>query len=214
MAGEPYTPNGLVAFGDSVTAGGNASDAAHRWPNLVAPALLKTLTNSGIGGTVFQNTTQNSIATIGGAALNNGRDTYAARILAYAPTIVCILYGLNDIRLNDAAFSAANFETDLGELVDALVAGGVLADNIVIGSPPLCTDYTYYGAPWNGGDSTKHAAYVAACAAVATAKSTRYADVYQAMIDNGGATLMDTDGTHPNDAGHAVIANAFLAALA
>lgn len=213
MGGDPYTPNSLVAFGDSVTAGGNASDAAHRWPNIVAPAMLKTLINSGIGGTILQNTTQNSVTTIGGAAANNGRDTYVSRILQYEPSHVCILYGLNDIRLNDAAITAANFETDLGEIVDGLITGGVSAENIVIGSPPYCSNYTYYGAPFNGGSTEKHEAYVAKCAAVATAKSTKYIDVYQAMLDNGGASLLDVDGTHPNDAGHAVIANAFLSVM-
>lgn len=202
-----------MAFGDSITAGGRASDTAHAWPSLVASSLSKTPVIAAIGGTVLQNTVQNSILTIGAAAVNNGRDTYVSRLLAYSPSPICILYGLNDLRLNDVTFTADLFENDLSEIIDGLVANGFLASNIVIGSPPYMDTYDSYGAPWDGGSSVKHAVYVAKCAAVATAKSTKYADVYQAMADNGGAALLDGDQVHPNDAGHAVIAAAFLSAM-
>ena len=133
----------------------------------------------------------------------------------YLPAYVLILYGLNDLRLNDVAITSANFENDLGEVVDGLVAAGVAADNIVIGSPPYMTPANYAdGAPlWNAGTTIKHVAYVASCAAVAAAKSTRYIDVYQYMLDNGDDALIGGDGIHPNDAGHAAIAAAFLSVL-
>lgn len=205
-------------FGDSVTSGTGASDAAHRWVNLVAAAQgWGAFANAGISGTVLQNTTQNSVTTIGGAAANNGRDTYITRLRNNLPQYVIILYGLNDLRLDDVAFTAANYENDLGEIVDGLVADGMSADNIVIGSPPYI-DPTYYAhapyAPFDGGSTSLHEDYVAAAAAVATAKGTRYADVYQAMLDNGDDSLIYTDGVHPNDAGHDVIADAIIAALA
>ena len=47
----------------------------------------------------------------------------------------------------------------------------------------------------------------------ATAKGTKYIDVYQWMLDNGGDDLVSVDGVHPNDAGHAQIAAAFLSVL-
>ena len=202
-----------VFFGDSVTVGGLDTQTANRWVNLVAAAKgWSHWRNEGISSTPLQNSVQNKVAVIGGAVTNNGRDTYAARALAGNPSVVLILYGLNDLRLNDVGFTVANFQNDLGEVVDGLIAGGVLASNIIIGSPSHMTRYTDY-SPWNGGSAALHSQYRDACAAVAAAKSTRYIDVYQWMLDNGGDTLVDADGVHPNDAGHAAIAAAFLTVL-
>lgn len=208
-------PTTLVGVGDSITAGVGASDAAHRWINLVKAAMgWDVLYNNGVSGTVLQNTTQTTVAVIGGAVSENGRDNMSRRITVYSPDHLFILYGLNDLRLNDAAFTAANFQTDLGEIVDSAIAFGTPAANIVIGSPPYIPAASYaLAAPWNGGSALKHADYVAACAAVATAKSTNYIDVYQWMIDNGGDTLIGPDNIHPNDAGHDAIADAFLSVL-
>jgi lysophospholipase L1-like esterase len=61
--------------------------------------------------------------------------------------------------------------------------------------------------------SSLQQAYRNAVSAVATATGTKYADVYQYMVDNGGDTLIGADGVHPNDAGHAAIAAAFLSVL-
>jgi lysophospholipase L1-like esterase len=202
-----------VFFGDSITAGTGASDAAHRYANIAATAQGWTLVNSGISGTTLQNTVQTATATSGLATDNNGRDTCANRVVRHAPDRVVILYGLNDLRLNDVAYSDANYQTDLGEVVDLIVAGGTPASSIVIGSPPYCTNYAGHAAPSNAGSAEKHAAYVAAAAAVATAKGTRYADVYAAMVAGGGNSLLSADNVHPNDAGHAVIATAIQAAL-
>jgi lysophospholipase L1-like esterase len=204
----------VVAFGDSATAGTGASAAVNRWANIVTEDQLWILQNSGVSGTILQNTVQNTVSSTGAAADDNGRDNYIARIIDYDPDYVCILYGLNDLRLNDVAITAALFENDLGEVVQGLINSGVPADNIILGSPSYMTPsyYTSVGAPWNGGSTSLHEDYVAAVAAVATAYSARYADVYAAMLNGGGDTLI-SDGIHPNDAGHAVIAAAFIAAI-
>ena len=203
----------MVAFGDSITAGLNASDAAHRWANIVATTTGYTLVNAGAASTTLQNTVQNTVAVLGAAASGNGRDTYVARVCANYPGRVYILYGLNDLRLDDAAYTANLFETDLGEVIDGLTTAYELeAADIYIGSPPYVQDYTIGAPEWDGGSIAKHQAYTAKCAAVAAAKGCKYADVYQAMIDGGGASLLSIDGVHPNDAGHAIIAAAFLAA--
>jgi lysophospholipase L1-like esterase len=204
----------LVTYGDSITAGVGASDAAHRWANIVAATKGYFLQNSGVSSTVLQNTVQNAVATIGAAADGNGRDTYTTRINAHNPKYVIFLYGLNDLRLNDAAFSVANFQNDLGEIIDGIVEAGTLAQNIVVGSPPYMNPAMYGGsAPWNAGSTEKHEAHAAACAAVASAKGTRYADIYTAMLNGGGNALLTADGIHPNDSGHALIAATFLGVL-
>ena len=211
--------NDAIFFGDSITVGLAASSVAQRYVTLVCSSKGWTsIYNAGLGNTPLQNTVQNTVATIGGAVVNNFRDeatehTYMHYPKAH-PTNVVILYGLNDLRLNDAALTAANFQNDLAETIDILTGLGTSAGNIIIGSPPYIPEASYaLNAPWNGGSRIKHAAYTAACAAVATAKGTKYADVYQYMTDNGGDTLVSVDGIHPNDAGHAAIATAFLSVL-
>jgi lysophospholipase L1-like esterase len=203
----------MVAFGDSVTAGEAASDSAHMWTNIVAASKGYLLTNSGLPGTTLQNTPQAAVPVMGSATINNGRDTYSERINNYNPDIVFILYGLNDIRFAGPSFTTENFEHDLGEVIDGLLSSGILAKNIVIGSPPYLKNYTSVSAAWNGGSVTKHLQYIAKCSAVAAAKGTKYVNVYQWMIDHGGDALLGNDGIHPNDSGHSVIANAFLSVL-
>lgn len=199
----------LVTFGDSIT---NGYGATTDYGTLIAAARgwSYRFVRAGTNGTTLQNTDQNTVATIGGATTNNGRDTYATRINTYRPEKVIILYGLNDIRLNDAAFTAANYQNDLGEIVDGLIANDTPASGIVIGSPPYMKVSAYgSSAPYDGATAQKFTDYRAAASAVATAKGTRYVDIYQIMADNGGDALMQADGIHANDTGQQVIANAF-----
>lgn len=210
----PQGTNKMLGYGDSITAGFNASDAAHRWLNLINATLGYTLINAGISATQLQNTVQNSVSTIGAAADNNGQDTLASRVTALHPTKVFVLYGLNDLRLNDVAYTTAKYQASLDAVVSALLATGIGASNIYLGSPPYIPVASYaLGAPYDGGSTVKHQAYRDAVAAVATIYSTRYIDVYGWMIAHGGDTLISVDGIHPNDSGHAAIANAFLSVL-
>ena len=74
--GSPSFPV-LSVFGDSVVTGTGASDRAHRFANIIATTKEWMLYNKGRDATILQNTIQNTVATIGAAADNNGRDTYA-----------------------------------------------------------------------------------------------------------------------------------------
>jgi lysophospholipase L1-like esterase len=204
----------LVGFGDSITAGRGASDPSHRWVNIVAAGLGGyTLVNSGANSTVLQNTIQNSIQTVGRAAENNGQDTLVSRVIVYHPSLVLVLYGLNDMRLNDPAFTAATFQASLSDVVSSMISSGISADRIILASPPFISDYSSYGPPFNAGSVIKHQEYRNIISAVASTKGTRFIDVYQWMADHGGAQLLDPDGVHPNDKGHQAIADAFLNTL-
>lgn len=211
-----YTKSSILAFGDSITAGTGATSESNRWVNIVRSVFGGgTFRNAGLSATVLQNTTQNTVNTIGAAADNNGRDTVTTRVLPYNPDYVFVLYGFNDIRLNDASFSDTLFENDLGETIDLIVSNGTPANQIVIGSPPYLPEASYAlgGPEYDGGSVAKHSAYISACANVAASRGTKYVDVYQWMIDNGGDSLISGDGIHPNDTGHAQIAAAFLSVL-
>jgi lysophospholipase L1-like esterase len=203
----------MVAFGDSTTTM-RASEDAKRWPNLVAKAKGWSMVDAGISETTLQNTVQNSVPSAGGPAQDNGRDTYQDRVLAHDPAWVLILYGLNDLRLDDPAFTSELYQNDLEEVIEGLIAGDVPADHIVVGSPPYM-DPSHYASysPWDGGSTPKHLAFVAAAATAAKNKRTRYVDVYRWMVHHGAESLIDSDGVHPNDRGHQEIANGFLSVL-
>ncbi len=204
-----------VFFGDSITEAHGASTETERWVNQVASAQGWTeFINAGIGATVLQNTRQHTVPRLGRAALNNGRDTFSRRILSHDPTHIILLYGVNDILLNDPAFTAEHFENDLGEIVARLIDAGVPAAQIVIGSAPYINPDFYTVYPnYDSGSLSEHEAYVTAAAQVAQTYQTRYADVYQAMLTQGGNALLHEDGLHPNDAGNDVITQAILEAL-
>ena len=203
-----------VGFGDSIMLGSYYVTEEEKLFNIICTTKGYEKQNSGIGSTTLQNTTQNAFPVFGGAVTNNGRDRYLTDVVNYTPKWVFILYGLNDVRINDASCTAALFENDLGEIIDGLIASGVAPGNIVIGSPTYIPAASYALYPnWDGGSLVEHAAHVAAALAVATVKNTRYVDVYAAMLAGGGDSLIAADGIHPNAAGHAVIAEAFLSSL-
>lgn len=78
--------NSLSAFGDSITSGSNASDAAHRYINIVATSKGLALTNYGLGGSGVWYMASASQAT----AFDN-------------TDLLTAMAGYNDIRRNGAA---------------------------------------------------------------------------------------------------------------
>lgn len=194
-----------VFFGDSITVGQGASSSAKRWSSLVANFISLKEINRGISGTVLQNSYP--------VLSNNGTDRYQDDIVPFKPAKVFILYGLNDLRYNGANFSVSAYQIDLNKVVSGLILAGFASTYITVGSPPYmipsCYDEDF---PFNAGSITKHQQYRDASKAVAVANNCKWADVYQAMLNNGGDSLISPDKVHPNDTGHQLIANTILAA--
>jgi lysophospholipase L1-like esterase len=203
----------MVVFGDSITVGLNATDYAHQFPTVLSGLInAPVIINAGVSGTLLQNTVQNSVSTIGGTPDNNGRDRFITAILNCNSDYVFILYGLNDYCLNDDAITVALFEHDLNEIVAGLIAAGFDLDKIVLGSPTYKNVYTG-GAPFNAGSEVKRLQYATSVQSVAVSNGCIYADIGGYLLSHGGATLLSNDNIHPNDAGHAAIAQAFFNAL-
>ena len=194
-----------IFFGDSITYGDGASNSSNRWSTLVANALNLKEDNQAISGTVLQNTVP--------VLASNGRDRYQQDIVQHSPNYVYILYGLNDLRYNGAAFSAINFQNDLDEVVSGLISAGIPPSHIVLGSPPYINPagYSLY-SPYNAGSTAKHQQYRDATKEIARRYHTKWADVYQNMLDRGASSLVSNDFIHPNDLGHQAIENAMLRA--
>lgn len=190
-------------FGDSITDGMNATTEANKWRSIVANTLGYFGANKGISGSPLQNS---NLTSTGLPSVNNGRDRYLSALCGTSKAKkVFILYGVNDERFSatDLNFTQPLFSSDLEEVIVGLLANGYAGSDITIGTIPL------FSSLFN---STFHTNANASIRALAVTYGLKYADVYQAMVDNGGSSLVDTDSIHPTDAGHAVIAAAFLAA--
>lgn len=199
----------LVAFGDSLTAGVAATATIFQWASIYAATLGVPLLNKGVSGSILQNSPDAS----GQPRLNNGRDRYEADLLgSNLSTRYAILYGLNDSRYTaaPASINVSNFTTDLTAIIDGLLESGVPPTAIAIGYPWIPdAGFSVGSTGFTGSNRTTADAYAAAVYGVAYAKGLRYARVYETM----GASDMDPDNIHPNNAGHATIAAAFASAL-
>lgn len=211
----PASVVNLAAFGDSYTQGTGASGAAQRYINIVAASIAGGIVlNQAISGTVLQNSFD-----AGGAPMaNNGRDRFAGALTGAAAqreTLV-IAYGYNDARYvaSPSTFNVQQFENDYREVLDGLLAAGYRRDRIILVTPWWISDVglTTGSSGFSGQTRSGFEAYVSVVKSLAAQYDTYLADAYAAMRDGGGASLIGSDNIHPNDAGHAVIANCVLAA--
>lgn len=203
----------LSAFGDSITAGASV-DPSERWATRLASDLGLELRNKGISGTVLQNSAdannyprpENGFSRFRRDLLGPDRSDYIA-----------ILYGTNDARHTGApqTLNRDGFVRDFRAMLGALLDAGVPAQNICIGSPAYIPDAGFaMGDPeFTGQSRPNFEAYVTSVRHLAGEFGTFYAPVNEAMQFRGGNALVLPDCIHPNAAGHAVIADAFAAAV-
>ncbi|HEV7275745.1 MAG TPA: SGNH/GDSL hydrolase family protein [Devosiaceae bacterium] len=200
----------LATFGDSITEGMSATAPERRWANRLAERLGATLDNCGIAGTVMQ---QSPMAD-GQPKPNSGRERYARDLLgSRRADALAILYGFNDARYvgAPATFNQDNFVRDFREVLAGLLSGGFAPDAICLGSPPHIPDAGFaVGTPGFAGQTRDcFQAYVATVRLLACEAGTFYAPVNERMGAEGGDELVCADHVHPNDRGHARIAEIF-----
>ncbi|WP_309083732.1 SGNH/GDSL hydrolase family protein [Chelativorans sp.] len=201
----------LATFGDSITEGMSASAPEKRWANLLATFLrVDRLANKGIAGTVMQ---QSPMAD-GKPKPNSGRARYERDLLGSdRADVIAILYGFNDARYIGApeTFHHANFVRDYKEVLAGLFAAGYRPEDICIGSPPHIPDAGFHvgTAGFTGQTREAFQAYVETVKQIAREAGTFYAPVNERMGAEGGDLLLSEDHVHPNDAGHAKIAEIF-----
>jgi lysophospholipase L1-like esterase len=201
----------LATFGDSITEGMSATTPEHRWANRLAALLgVPVLRNKGIAGTVMQ---QSPMAD-GQPRPNNGRGRYERDLLgAECADLVAILYGFNDARYigAPATFHHEHFVRDYREVLAGLLAAGFAPSDICIGSPPHIPDagFAVGTAGFTGQKRPEFQRYVGTVKAIARETGCFYAPVNERMGAEGGDALLSEDHVHPNDAGHAKIAEIF-----
>jgi lysophospholipase L1-like esterase len=201
----------LAVFGDSITVGLNASSPDNAWPALLATAAnIAVIQNRGISGTILQG----GAMADGRPRPDHGRGRYGEALLGEdRAEALAVLYGYNDARYTGApaTLNAQAFRRDYCAILEGLLENGLVANLIAIGSPPCPSDrgFGIGSAGFTGQTRTGFELYVEAVRSVAAEFGVYYAPVYEAMRDHDEGELMSADVTHPNDAGHAVIARAF-----
>ncbi|WP_158671927.1 SGNH/GDSL hydrolase family protein [Bradyrhizobium guangdongense] len=210
----PASVASLTALGDSMTADANASDQAHGFVSLVAGALGASgdVVRKGLGGTVLQN----SIFSGGAAQTGNFRDRYVADTLgSNRREMLIIVGGTNDARYTaaPATMTPAGYTKSGLEIVNGAVAAGYARDRIVFCGPAWITDAGL--ATGTGGFSGQtregYEAHVAAAESVARATGVYWGNLYRYMRDHGGDALIGSDNIHPENPGHAIMAQGILA---
>jgi len=203
----------LATFGDSITEGMSASAPEHRWANRLAATLGVRLHNKGIAGTTMQNS---PIAT-GEPKPNNGRSRYERDLLGPdRADVIAILYGFNDARYIGApeTFNMDGFLRDYRDVLTGLLGAGYLPESLCLGSPPHIADagFSVGSEGFTGQTRAQFQTYVEAVKALAEEFGTFYAPVNERMQREGGDALLSDDYVHPNDEGHAKIAQIFASA--
>ena len=193
-AGQPVR---IVAFGDSITAGGEASEPGlifwERWAEALRAKYPKAQVITTNGAT-------------GGDTTAQGLQRLEAKVLSQKPDLVLIGFGMNDHNIPGFGVPldafAANLRTMIGRIRDTTGAEIVLFSAF----PP--------NPKWHYG-SHNMAAYAEATEKVALAEGCAFADVYHYWMSMSERKkpedLLANDINHPNDYGHWIYFQAFQA---
>ena len=185
----------IVAYGDSITAGGDATAPGlvfwERWAEALRQKYPRATIETVNGAT-------------GGDSTVQGLQRLPEKVLAQKPDLVLIGFGMNDH--NRGGVSSAAFADNLRTMIDRVrVDPGV---EIVLFSafPP--------NPKWHYGTHNM-AAYVAATETVAREKHCAFADVYHLWQQFAGKKkpedLLGNNINHPNDFGHWIYFQSLLA---
>ncbi|HEV8229463.1 MAG TPA: GDSL-type esterase/lipase family protein [Candidatus Limnocylindria bacterium] len=186
-----------VAIGASDAVGiGSADPATGSWPARIARLLPP--------GSAFVN------VGVSGSVAVQARTQQLPGALAQKPTVVSIWLAVNDL---NATIEPTSYASDLGAIVDALVAG--TDAKIFVGNVPDLRPVPAYAEADKVALFARIGAFNAAIAAIAARHPGR---VFVADLLTGSAELVSTmtvsaDGFHPSDAGYQLIADRFIAAM-
>lgn len=175
----PYQ-QGVWFYGDSITEG--YSGTTFNIDGFVAKVaeLAGLLTyNMGISDTSVY---------AGGVATANLNDVYQFALQGDKRDIVVFSYGTNDA-------NTQGFIDNYTTILQAYITAGFTKSKLIVCSPP-----------YQVSNVVKYSTMIPAIQAMCTSLGITFIDINAHTLANGGAAL-SADGTHPNDAGHLVIAN-------
>ncbi|SEI11779.1 Lysophospholipase L1 [Rhizobium tibeticum] len=206
--------SGTRVFGDSITAGFNASQPHLAWPALFAAKVNGfPIRNHAIPGTILQG----SRLADGKLRPDNGIGRFENALLnAPHRDAILILYGYNDARYTAApdTMNVRNFTRDYAKMLEKLIEAGH-AERLAIGSPPYIPDAGLSVGSTGFTSQTRMGfeGYVEVVRELSQRFSLFYAPVYESMKTHGDGDLASADLVHPSDAGHRAIFDAFINAV-
>jgi acyl-CoA thioesterase I len=176
----------IVAFGDSITAGGDATKPSlifwQRWADDLQRKYPRARVVAVNGAT-------------GGDSTVQGLQRLEAKVLAEKPDLVLIGFGMNDH--NRSGVAVAQFEQNLKQMISR-IRNETAAEVILFSAFPPNPNWKF--------GSHHMADYAAATAGVASATACAYADVFsnwQALASRKKPEdLLGNNINHPNDFGH------------
>ncbi len=187
----------IVAFGDSITAGGDASEPKLIFWEQWAEALR---------GEYPRATIETTNGATGGDTTVQGLQRLDDKVLAQKPDLVLIGFGMNDHNREGFGVPLAAFAANLGTMIDRVRAATEAEIVLFSAFPP--------NPKWHYG-SHNMAAYAKATEQVARQKRCAFADVYGWWMSvaerKKPEDLLGNNINHPNDFGHWIYFRALLA---
>lgn len=184
-AGGPFK---VIAYGDSITAGGEASTEELRFPNRYADALRKRFPKAEI-------TLENGAT--GGDTTVNGLARLEKKVLTRKPDLVLVGFGMNDHNVPAYGVPLDKFEANLAEIVRT-IRDRTGAEMILLSTFPPNPDWAF--------GSHQMGKYAEATKRVAEHEHCAYADVYavwaKVLERKDAPSLLGNNINHPNDFGH------------
>lgn len=184
-AGGPFK---IVAYGDSITQGGEASTEALRFPNLYAKSLQTRFPKA-------QVTLENGAT--GGDTTMQGMNRLEEKVLSRKPDLVLVSFGMNDHNIAPYGHSVDKFGRNLASIVST-IRDRTGAEIILISTFPPNDEWMI--------SSHSMDKYAQETKRVAAEQKCAYADLYSIwakMLERKDSpSLLGNNINHPNDFGH------------
>jgi len=190
------TPARLLAFGHSYVAGLGASRPGKAWPSLAAVGTCRSLVNRAGSGDISAETTIRALVTA--PDLRPG-------------DVAVVETGINDVRMFGSDADLMNrYGWHINELLTHLRAKDRPIPVVLVADPGIAPSAWSAYPPYNKGSQQAADAYVEKLKSVAAAfPNATVVDVR----DRWSPADIAGDGVHPNDQGHALIADAVRSVL-
>jgi acyl-CoA thioesterase-1 len=184
-AGGPFK---LIAFGDSISTGCEASTEDLNFQHRYARALKKRFPKAEI-------TVENGAT--GGDTTANGLERLDEKVLTRKPDLVLVAFGMNDHNVPAFGVALDKFEANLSQIVNT-IRDRTGAEVILLSTFPPNPDWAF--------GSHQMEKYAKATRRVAEKDKCAYADVYSvwavALNRKDAPSLLGNNINHPNDFGH------------
>jgi acyl-CoA thioesterase-1 len=178
----------IIAYGDSITAGGETSQPSliywQRWADELKRKYPHAEIEAVNGAT-------------GGDTTRNGLERLQTKVLSQHPDLVLIAFGMNDNNVPTFGVPLDEFKRNLGVIIDR-IRSDTKAEVILVSAFPPNPNWRF--------DSGEMEQYAQATGEVAHEKQCAFVDIYHNWIARAAhkkpEDLLGNDINHPNDFGH------------